>query len=560
MNWSATVGKYQPVYIREQIQSVVASVQEAVYHYGGGNIRISGDEKGAVLVTAFGLPPLSHDDDPRRAVRSALMMQKGLARLGLSGSMGITTGRVFCGSVGNERRGEYTMVGSVVNLAARLMGAAKGSIFCDQATCKATEKELVYEHLKQIQLKGLRERIRVAKPTGETRSTLRSKIILVGRGKERALLSHRVQNRLTEVFIYEEDALRCLDSGLRELNTAEPAGQSPEVGRAYAVLSVVLGTVPMHRISRTWSRRALKAVEHSGQPTSIAYVLSRVAVYDLYVAHWDVAVERLRRSVEISRSLGDRRLHEEAMSILAKVLFYNSRYQESRRLWEEVAVSTQYSNCEQTYAWSLLGRGANLLRMGSAASALPLLEESAAWVASKASASEELWMYGLLALTHLRSGDPDKARAVADRILPLAAARPVAYWTQQSAAAVAEVYLTLWSEGKGDVASQAETAVKGCEAFAKVFPFGGAHGQLWRGLLLQLQGKVHKARSTWAQCIQLSERLSTPYERGRAHLEIGRSMPLDDPARRQRLRQAIAALEPLGTLWELQQARQLLGS
>ena len=29
---------------------------------------------------------------------------------------------VFCGSIGNAKRSEYSMIGSVVNLAARLMG------------------------------------------------------------------------------------------------------------------------------------------------------------------------------------------------------------------------------------------------------------------------------------------------------------------------------------------------------------------------------------------------------------------------------------------------------
>lgn len=38
-------------------------------------------------------------------------------------SIGVTTGDVFYGSVGNSHRSEFAMVGSVVNLAARLMAA-----------------------------------------------------------------------------------------------------------------------------------------------------------------------------------------------------------------------------------------------------------------------------------------------------------------------------------------------------------------------------------------------------------------------------------------------------
>jgi class 3 adenylate cyclase len=52
-------------------------------------------------------------------------------------AIGLTTGEVFCGSIGNGKRSEYSMIGSVVNLAARLMGAAaklQTGIFIDTAT------------------------------------------------------------------------------------------------------------------------------------------------------------------------------------------------------------------------------------------------------------------------------------------------------------------------------------------------------------------------------------------------------------------------------------------
>ena len=50
-------------------------------------------------------------------------------------SIGITTGDIFCGRVGNDRRCEYTTVGAEVNLAARLMTkAGVGGILCDERT------------------------------------------------------------------------------------------------------------------------------------------------------------------------------------------------------------------------------------------------------------------------------------------------------------------------------------------------------------------------------------------------------------------------------------------
>jgi hypothetical protein len=45
----------------------------------------------------------------------------------------------------------------------------------------------------------------------------------------------------------------------------------------------------------------------------------------------------------------------------------------------------------------------------------------------------------------------------------------------------------------------------------------------------------------WKRCIALAESLGTPYERARAHLEIGRHLP-DAPERRRHLEEAVRLL------------------
>jgi class 3 adenylate cyclase len=63
-------------------------------------------------------------DNEVRAISAAHEMLQALSALHLEGGIGITTGSVYCGFVGAEKRCEYAMMGACVNLSARLMAAA----------------------------------------------------------------------------------------------------------------------------------------------------------------------------------------------------------------------------------------------------------------------------------------------------------------------------------------------------------------------------------------------------------------------------------------------------
>ncbi len=65
-----------------------------------------------------------------RAISAAHDMLSALRGIDLKGSIGITAGTVYCGYVGTERRCEYAMMGTSVNLSARLMSAAPPDTIC----------------------------------------------------------------------------------------------------------------------------------------------------------------------------------------------------------------------------------------------------------------------------------------------------------------------------------------------------------------------------------------------------------------------------------------------
>lgn len=150
-------------------QAVMQSLQDGLYRYEGSVNKLSIDEKGVTLVAALGLPPLAHEDDPVRGVRAALELMSRLHQLGWKGSIGVTTGRVFCGTVGSEARCEYTIIGDTVNLSARLMQAAHGGIYCDEPTQSAARAKISFETLEPIHVKGKAAPIAIFRPRGAAR-------------------------------------------------------------------------------------------------------------------------------------------------------------------------------------------------------------------------------------------------------------------------------------------------------------------------------------------------------------------------------------------------------
>ena len=175
------------------LHAAVGKMQQILSRHEGCVYQFLMDDKGVALIGSFGLAPPAHEDDPTRAVRSALAIQTEMQPIGMRVSIGICTGRAFCGVVGSETRRQYTAVGSVMNMSARLMQAAAGRVLCDQATFRASQAHpgLKFESAGEIRVKGRSEPLAVYLP-GKAESREESGV--VGRGAERAVLTHSLES------------------------------------------------------------------------------------------------------------------------------------------------------------------------------------------------------------------------------------------------------------------------------------------------------------------------------------------------------------------------------
>jgi len=113
----------------------------------------------------------------------------------MDNTIGVTTGRVYCGSVGSDRRQEYAMVGDIVNLSARLMVAAhkmKLAILCDEPTYKASRSKVPFQRLEPIMVKGKAKAIDIFQPQRRRFVQHYDELFVIGRFAEKSLLHERV--------------------------------------------------------------------------------------------------------------------------------------------------------------------------------------------------------------------------------------------------------------------------------------------------------------------------------------------------------------------------------
>ncbi len=143
------------------LDALFDAASSAVHRYEGTINQFLGDG----FMALFGAP-VAHEDHARRAVHAALDLQNALSALDVRAGgvdltelpvrIGLNTGTVVVGAIGDNQRMDYTAIGDTTNLAARVMSlAGAGQVLATDSTRRLAGPGIDWQDQGRRQVKGI---------------------------------------------------------------------------------------------------------------------------------------------------------------------------------------------------------------------------------------------------------------------------------------------------------------------------------------------------------------------------------------------------------------------
>jgi len=165
-NYTSISEKLDPEEVHQLMDGCFKLLMDEIHRYEGTIDKFTGDG----IMALFGAPVAS-EDHAQRACYAALAIQRALTEYGekvkeecrmeFKMRIGLNSGPVIVGSIGNDLRMDYTVIGDTINLASRMESMAKpGAIFVSTDTYKMTRDFFKFTPLGKLKVKGKEE------PTG----------------------------------------------------------------------------------------------------------------------------------------------------------------------------------------------------------------------------------------------------------------------------------------------------------------------------------------------------------------------------------------------------------
>jgi class 3 adenylate cyclase/tetratricopeptide (TPR) repeat protein len=187
--------------VRQIMDGCFKIIMDSVYRFEGTIDKFTGDG----VMALFGAP-LAHEDHAQRACYAALEMQRALKEYGVKVKedcgfdfkirVGLNSGPVIVGGVGNDLKMDYTAVGDTVNLASRMQTMAEpASVLIGTDTQRMVRDFFEFETLGKKPVKGKEEPVEAYRLLRASQVATRIEASMakgltrfVGREKEMAVL------------------------------------------------------------------------------------------------------------------------------------------------------------------------------------------------------------------------------------------------------------------------------------------------------------------------------------------------------------------------------------
>ncbi|KAJ3248417.1 Adenylate cyclase type 10 [Chytriomyces hyalinus] len=181
----------------KKLQAASILIMRKVQEYEGCVRQFNCDDKALTALLVWGLEGQAHEKgESYVAMLAATEIAKHLGACvddPMGFSIGVTTGVVFSGIVGSKQRCDNTILGVVVNNAARLMCLDKcqGTVLCDQETYRKTFTFFKYvTDIPLVELKGVPHPVKIYNAVGDSPAIKENlHLSLSGRKKELEILT-----------------------------------------------------------------------------------------------------------------------------------------------------------------------------------------------------------------------------------------------------------------------------------------------------------------------------------------------------------------------------------
>jgi class 3 adenylate cyclase/tetratricopeptide (TPR) repeat protein len=216
-NFTSLSEKLDPEEVHQILDGCFQILLEEIHRYEGTINQFTGDG----VMALFGAP-LAHEDHAQRACHAALAIQKAMEGYGekiqrehgvlFRLRIGLNSGPVVVGKIGDDLRMDYTAIGDTTNLAARIQQNSKpGEVWISEETHRIVQDYFHEEAVGELPLKGKEKPQSIYRLLSEragmyTRmeaGLVRGMTELVGRGPEMDALKSafaRVQQREAQIL------------------------------------------------------------------------------------------------------------------------------------------------------------------------------------------------------------------------------------------------------------------------------------------------------------------------------------------------------------------------